>query len=559
MSHLIPLLSHHQLLTAEQAKNAQQVKKNKNISAIDALLQSQFLTSKVIQQFLSHQLKLPTVELSYIAPIIDEIALPMALLRHYQIIPIEQSVSHIIMAVSDPTQEQLQQECQLATGKQIQLQVADHHQLKALLKQYVPSATDSSNTIQEQRLLYLMEETESPEQEEAAGTSSPIAQSIDELLITAFEQHASDIHFEPHQHHYRIRFRRDGLLSEHLSLPIKLHRRFVARLKIMAHMDIAERRRPQDGRILFTLPDKKALDLRLSTLPTQWGEKVVIRLLATEQQQLSLSLLGMTAEQQQIYFNALQNPQGFILVTGPTGSGKTQTLYTGLNSLDRHTLNISTVEDPIEITLDNINQVAVNPAIELNFTQVLRALLRQDPDVLMVGEIRDTETARIAIKAAQTGHLVLSTLHTNSAVETLIRLHHIGIENYHISASLTLIIAQRLIRKLCPECKQPHAPTPTESQWLNIEPSISIFTANSQGCSKCHMGYQGRIGIYELLPVSPEIQSLLLINASQQQLEQQATAQGIMTLKSSAAALVIQGISSIAECRRVLAMQESLL
>lgn len=379
---------------------------------------------------------------------------------------------------------------------------------------------------------------------------------VNTLIQDALSLRASDVHFEPYENTYRVRIRIDGLLSLLTELPLDLAPTLTSRLKIMAHLDIAERRLPQDGRFGFSTGNNTNIDFRISTCPSAFGEKVVLRFLDTQQTQVGIDVLGLSSLQKQQVLNALRQPQGMMIVTGPTGSGKTVTLYTALSVLNTPERNISTVEDPIEIHLAGVNQLPLNPKIGLTFASALRAFLRQDPDVLMVGEIRDLETAEMAIKAAQTGHLVLSTLHTNSALATVERLQHMGLPTYTVAHALTLIIAQRLARRLCEHCKTPE----TLSTQTLLEQGFSAEQlANSpptlyqaRGCNACHHGYHGRIGLFEVLPITRELQQLMIANAPLQTLLQQAQQQGFQPLCSVGLDKVSQGITSLAELQRVL-------
>lgn len=389
--------------------------------------------------------------------------------------------------------------------------------------------------------------------DERAETDGPVIRFVNKLLIEAVRRGASDLHFEPYEHMYRARFRIDGLLHEVARPPVQLIGRISARLKVMSRLDIAEKRRPQDGRIKLRISKQEAIDFRVSTLPTLWGEKVVMRILDSSSAKLGIDALGYEDDQKQLYLQALKQPQGMILVTGPTGSGKTVSLYTGLNILNTADVNISTIEDPVEINMEGINQVNVNIKQGMDFSNALRAFLRQDPDIIMVGEIRDLETAEIAIKAAQTGHLVLSTLHTNSAAETLTRLHNMGIATFNIATSVSLIIAQRLARKLCPHCKQPvDLPPEVLREEGFSEQQIGTFTVYAPvGCNRCSGGYKGRTGIYEVVRVTPSLQHLIMSGANSLDISQQMRAEGFRDLRASGLRKVMQGITSLEEMNRV--------
>ena len=395
----------------------------------------------------------------------------------------------------------------------------------------------------------------------AAAEEAPIVRFVNRVLLDAVAVGASDVHFEPFETSYRIRFRTDGILSEAIKPPKHLGRRLAARLKVMAQLNIAERRLPQDGRIKIRLSSSQALDLRVNTLPTLWGEKIVLRILDPSTARLGIDVLGFDAGQRELFTEALQRPDGMILVTGPTGSGKTVTLYAGINTLNTPERNISTVEDPVEINLEGINQVNVNPKVGLDFASALRAFLRQDPDVLMVGEIRDLETAEIAVKAAQTGHLVLSTLHTNSAAETLTRLRNIGVPAFNLATSAALIVAQRLARRLCQECKEPFAASPALLRREGfaeslIEAGLSLFQPNVQGCPACRHGYSGRVGVYEAVQITPEIKQLIMDEGDSLALAAQARRHGFMSLRSACLAKVAEGITSLIEANRITAAGE---
>lgn len=389
---------------------------------------------------------------------------------------------------------------------------------------------------------------------EFGTNSASVVGFINKLLGKAVDNNASDIHFEPYAHIYRIRIRQDGILYQAAELPVELNHYFTARLKVMADLDIAERRLPQDGRFHYQFDKTRIIDCRVSTCPTLYGEKVVLRLLNAPDEILAINTLAMEPEQENIFIEAITHPQGIVLVTGPTGSGKTTTLYAALNHINTGGKNISTIEDPIEITLTGINQVAVRPNIGLHFHTALRAFLRQDPDVMMVGEMRDLETADIAVKAAQTGHLVLSTLHTNSAAQTLARLSNMGIKTFNLASSVTLIVAQRLMRRLCEHCKQP---VQIGKQALRALGFLENNTADmeiykSHGCNQCMNGYKGRFGIYELLVISDVIRELILDDSSSETITLQAQKEGMLSLKHVALSKVKQGLTSLEEINRVL-------
>ena len=388
------------------------------------------------------------------------------------------------------------------------------------------------------------------------GESTPIVRFINKMILDAIAAKASDIHFEPYDQYYRVRFRIDGILRQIFTPPSNWSARLVSRIKIMADLDITERRLPQDGRIRVAVSSEKSIDLRVNTLPLQFGEKVVMRILDPSSTTMGIDALGYEDDQRTAYLNALNKPQGMILVTGPTGSGKTVSLYTGLNLLNTDERNISTAEDPVEINIAGINQTQINLRARLDFPTAMRAFLRQDPDVIMVGEIRDLDTAEIAVKAAQTGHLVLSTLHTNSSAETLNRLLNMGLSSFNVATSVSLIIAQRLARKLCIYCREHHENIPPEvlnEEGFN-ETGLAIKSAviyKAQGCKKCIKGYSGRVGVYETLVISPAICAVILNGGSAIDILAAAKKEGFRTLRTSALRKVIDGTISIEEANRI--------
>ncbi len=380
---------------------------------------------------------------------------------------------------------------------------------------------------------------------------APVVVYVQKLLEQAVALKASDLHFEPYEHHYRVRMRIDGELREVDQPPMAFKDRLASRIKVMSRLDIAEKRLPQDGRMKLQLASGRELDLRVSTLPTLFGEKLVVRVLDAQQAQLDLAALGYEPEDLQRLTQAIQRPHGMVLVTGPTGSGKTQSLYACLNLLNTDEVNIATVEDPCEIQMPGINQVNVQDKPGLTFAVALRAFLRQDPDILMVGEIRDLETAQIAIQASQTGHLVLSTLHTNDATGTLVRLRNMGVAPYNIAASVSLVTAQRLVRRLCEHCRQPQVldrDALRQAGWNDPTASDEPVTVYVPvGCDHCHKGFKGRTGIFQVMPVSPQMQALVLQEAGSQALAQQAQHEGVAGLRQAGLRKVLAGVTSLDE------------
>lgn len=526
------------------------------------LVKNRLVDSLAIARAASQEFGLPLLDLSVFDPanfpgnVIDP-----KLIRKYNALPLLRKGSRLFLGVSDPSDLNLINEIKFHTGLSIDLIVVEDDKLNAVIDNLldVSEKEDSKFSSLESMGLddidieVIEEKLDSDDDDGDTQDETPIVRFVNKVLYDAIKQGASDIHIEPYEKVYRVRFRQDGILREIARPPLTIANRICSRIKIMSSMDISERRIPQDGRIKLKLSRTKAVDFRVNTLPTLWGEKIVLRILDGSSAQLGIDVLGYEAIQKQQYLNALHQHQGLILVTGPTGSGKTVSLYTGLNVLNTRERNISTAEDPVEINLEGINQVAVNTKVGLTFAVALRAFLRQDPDVVMVGEIRDLETAEIAIKAAQTGHLVLSTLHTNSAPETLTRLKNMGIPAYNVATSVTLIIAQRLARRLCSHCKKPLKLPPKillqegfkESQLRTMQ------LCDAVGCGKCNEGYKGRVGIYEVMPITDKLSRVIMDGGSSLEIAAIARAEGFNDLRTSALEKVAQGMTSLAEANRV--------
>ena len=478
------------------------------------------------------------------------------LIRKHHILPLSKRHKTLFLAVVDPTDMTSVEDFEFNTGLNAEMIVVEFDKLhKAIDKLFDTVATDSFTDTQWDLAKMGLAGGEEEDTKTVGSDSEdqPIISFINKMLHDAIRKGASDLHFEPYEKTYRIRFRIDGILHEVASPPVALSTRLSARLKVMSRLDIAEKRVPQDGRIKLKLSQKKSIDFRVSTLPTLWGEKIVMRILDSDSAMLGIDVLGYEVEQKQLYLQALAQPQGMILVTGPTGSGKTVSLYTGLNILNTEETNISTAEDPVEINLPGINQVQVNPKAGLTFPSALKAFLRQDPDVIMVGEIRDLETAEIAIKAAQTGHLVLSTLHTNSAPETLTRLLNMGVPAYNVASSVTLIIAQRLARRLCTHCKAAEQIPEQEAikQGFSVAQLQQLKLFKPVGCDHCTGGYKGRLGIYEVMPITGQIAARIMAGANSLDIAAQAQLEGFPNLRQSALKKAAAGLTSLAEVNRV--------
>lgn len=499
-----------------------------NIPLSFYLVQKNLIPSIKTAEIIAAQSTLPLINLDNYEVDINLLALfDSEILQKHLMLPLQKQGQFVQIAIVDPHFSPSLENIK------IQWLIADYQSLQTRLENIFNQYKYSS-----------LQQTHQPEDHK-------IIEFVQHVLNDAMQQRASDIHFEPFATELRIRLRIDGLLHEISTVGLDFSQRIISRLKVLAKLDIAERRLPQDRR--FTIQHgSQQRECRMSTCPTLFGEKIVVRLLDSDQVNLEINELGLEPFQQQLLIDCLQRPQGMLIVTGPTGSGKTITLYTALHLLNKTTHNISTVEDPIEIRLPGINQVHVNPKIGLTFATTLRAFLRQDPDVMMVGEIRDLETADIAIRAAQTGHFVLSTLHTNSAAETITRLINMGITTFNVASSLNLIIAQRLIRRLCEHCKQPQE-LPQKSQQqegLTDNNSVSIFRA--VGCKRCHQGYHGRLGVFEILPIDASISQLIFQQSSASEIMNAATKSGMKNLRQIALAKVSQGITSLTEVNRVL-------
>ena len=476
------------------------------------------------------------------------------LIRKHHILPLVQKGRKVYIAASDPTDYGAFENFEFSTGLSCEVVVADYIQLDNKIEQLL-DATGSLNLSDDEfkEFAELDADIQKDTSKDDDKDDAPIIVYINKILMDAIKKGASDLHFEPYEHKYRIRFRIDGILHEVASPPNTLATKLSARIKVMSRLDIAEKRKPQDGRIKLKITERKSVDFRVSTMPTLWGEKIVMRILDSSSAMLGIDVLGYEPEQKKLYMDALEQPQGMILVTGPTGSGKTVSLYTGLNILNQPERNISTAEDPVEINLEGVNQVQINIKADMTFANALRAFLRQDPDVVMVGEIRDLETAEISIKAAQTGHLVLSTLHTNSAPETITRLLNMGVPAYNVASSISLIIAQRLARRLCPKCKTPeNLPSEELLRQGFSQQQISEMTLYApKGCENCTDGYKGRVGIYEVMKITPEIAQIIMRGGNSLEIAEVSLKAGFNNLRLSGIRKAADGMTSLAEINRV--------
>lgn len=527
------------------------------------LVDSLKIATSATEEFGSPLFDLSAYNLSiYPADIVDK-----KLIQKHHILPLYKRGNRLFIAMTDPTDLHALDEIKFQTGITTDAVLVEQNKLSTAIEKFLESTEedlgaalgDLEDTDLDNLDVEAVDEDAKDDDGASGGDDAPIVRFVNKILLDAIKGGSSDIHFEPYEKAYRIRFRTDGVLEEVTRPPIALGSRLAARLKVMSKMDISERRVPQDGRIKMKLSKNKAIDFRVNTLPTLWGEKVVLRILDSSSAQMGIDALGYEDEQKQLFLNALNQPQGMILVTGPTGSGKTVSLYTGLNILNTEERNISTAEDPVEINLEGINQVNVNVRIGLTFAEALRSFLRQDPDIVMVGEIRDLETAEIGIKAAQTGHLVLSTLHTNSAPETLTRLLNMGVPAFNVATTVSLIIAQRLARRLCPACKIPATDIPEEI--LKKEgildcgipkEEMELFHPAPNGCAACsNKGYKGRVGIYEVVKITDEISRIIMENGNAIQIADAAKKAGFNNLRRSGLRKAAMGMTSLEEINRV--------
>lgn len=541
---LLTRLQREDFLCLQDIKQITQYVNEQQSAIPQAILHLNILSAEQLQQHLSKLFHLTKVDIHQFQHLTHYQQTDLTpLINKHHALPIKQENQSLTLAVADPSNSAIESDFRFLTGLQTELTIANFYDLSLAIEKLNQHSTS-----------FLVHATHK-EQATAEQLDDSVNEFIEQVIMDAVNRGASDIHFEPYKESYRIRVRCDGLLLETQHPPHHLSQRIASIIKIQAKLDITERRIPQDGRIFTPLANNNSVDLRVSTLPCIWGEKLVLRILNNRRALLTLDDLGLHAQQRRLFLNALHQSQGMILVTGPTGSGKTATLYAGLSTINSPQRNISTAEDPIEINVFGINQVQVNEKISLDFNAILRTLLRQDPDVIMLGEIRDKESAAIAIKAAQTGHLVLSTLHTNSAVDTLIRLYNMGIESYNLAASLSLVISQRLIRTLCPHCKQATKVTNTISLITGLPINSDIFSACSAGCNRCNNGYKGRIGVFEVLPMNNEIKAAITKPFTSTDILAIAQKQGHLTLQNSALLYLQKGETSVEELQRVLGVQ----
>ncbi|MBK4733520.1 type IV-A pilus assembly ATPase PilB [Noviherbaspirillum pedocola] len=542
-------------ISAEQAETCSRKAQAEKVSQIDVLLQEKAIDSKSLAAFCSETFGYPLLDFSAVNPAtLPEKAIDPKLMQSLRVIALARRGNRLSVALSDPTNSAALEQIKFQTELTVEPVIVDHQQLLRIVERLDQDANQNLQELIGDDLEGVDLSEEEPSPGDGAATAeiddAPVVRFLQKILIDAINMGASDLHFEPFEKYYQIRFRVDGVLREVAQPPLAIKEKLASRIKVISKLDISEKRVPQDGRMKLALSKTRSIDFRVSTLPTLHGEKIVMRILDATQAQLGIDALGYDPDQKALLMDAIQRPYGMVLVTGPTGSGKTVSLYTCLNILNQPGINISTAEDPAEINLPGINQVNVNERAGLTFPIALKAFLRQDPDIIMVGEIRDLETADIAIKAAQTGHMVFSTLHTNDAPSTLTRLMNMGVAPFNIASSVIMITAQRLARRLC-SCKQPtEIPEEAllEAGFREEEIDGAWVPYRAVGCERCSgSGYKGRVGIYQVMPISEAIEKIILSHGTALEIEAQARRDGVRTLREAGLAKVMQGLTSLEE------------
>ncbi len=546
------------LITEEAVRKHLTEANNSKKPLVTHLVEKQVLASQTIALTASEEFGVPLFDINALnTALIPRGLVDEKLIRKHHALPIFKRGNKLFVAVSDPTNLQALDEIKFQTRMSTEAILVEEDKLSNVIEQAMDDEDTSMGDLMDEDLdnIDFEDEDSTAVQDDLDSDidDAPVVRFVNKILLDAIKKGVSDIHFEPYEKRFRIRTRQDGILKEVASPPMNIANKLTSRIKVMSRMNISERRIPQDGRIKMAISKNRAIDFRVNTCPTLYGEKIVLRILDPTSAQVGIEQLGFEPEQRENFLEAIKKPYGMILVTGPTGSGKTVTLYTALNLLNSDDINISTAEDPVEITVAGINQVNVNPKTGLSFATALRAFLRQDPDIIMVGEIRDLETAEISVKAAQTGHLVLSTLHTNDAPQTLNRLNQMGIPPYNVASAVLLIMAQRLARKLCPSCKQQEelpAKTLIE-EGFSEEELDGLVTYKAVGCNNCAGGYKGRVGIFQVMPVSEAMEKIIIANGTTKELEEQSEKEGILTLRESGLQKIRAGTTSIEEINRI--------
>lgn len=550
-------------INEEKAIEISEKAKKIKMPLVSCLIEEKLISASELALISSEAFGIPLFDLKTInKEYLPKNLITEALLKKYNGLPILKKGNRLYVAISDPTNTSAMDEIKFSTGLNVEAIIVEDPDLRENIEALLSSSEAEmlSSSLEDASLdgleLVSMEEEDSKLNTNIASSETedaPVIRFVNKILLDAITKGASDIHFEPYEKNYRIRYRQDGILNEVAAPPASIGSRLCARLKVMSKLDISERRVPQDGRFKMAISKNRSIDFRVSTCPTLFGEKVVMRILDPTTAQLGIDALGYEEDQKEIFLKAIHRPQGMVLVTGPTGSGKTISLYTALNILNTNTVNISTVEDPVEINLPGINQVNVNPKAGLTFSSALKSFLRQDPDIVMIGEIRDLETAEIAVKAAQTGHMLLSTLHTNSAPETIMRLANMGVKSFNLATSIILIIAQRLARRLCQHCKELIS-IPKEAL-LQIgfkeEELADLKVYEPKGCDACNQGFKGRVGLFEVLPISKEMGNLIMKNGSAIEIADLMAKEGFISLRRAGLNKVKLGLTSLEEVNRV--------
>lgn len=542
-------------------KTAQVESQQQKIGLVPYLVDNKLADAYHLAQMLSQAFGDPLFDLDALnVDIMPKDLVDEKIVRKFNALPLFKRGQRLFVALSDPTRVDAIDAIAFNSRLSIETVVVEEDKLKKRIESAYADTMQSFDSFSDNDLHVGFEDGDEDKENGEAKLNdgideAPVVKFVNKMLVDAIRMGASDLHFEPYEKSFRVRFRVDGVMQKMANPPVQLANKIAARLKVMSQMDISERRVPQDGRIKLKISKNKAIDFRVNSLPTLFGEKIVLRILDPSSAMLGINALGYEPDQQEMFLEALHKPQGMLLITGPTGSGKTVSLYTGINILNTGATNISTAEDPVEINLEGINQVNVNSKVGLTFANALKSFLRQDPDIVMVGEIRDLETAEIAIKAAQTGHMVLSTLHTNSAPETLTRLRNMGVASFNIATSVNLVIAQRLARRLCQNCKKPISIPRQSLLEIGFTDTDLDNTDNviyePVGCNECREGYKGRVGIYEVMKVSPDISRIIMEDGNAIDIKDAAIKNGFRDLRRSGILKVLQGVTSIQEMMRV--------
>ena len=542
-------------------KTAQIESQQQQIGLVPYLVDNKLADAYLLAQMLSQAFGDPLFDLDALnIDVIPKDLVDEKIVRKFNALPLFKRGQRLFVALSDPTRVDAIDAIAFNSRLSIETIVVEENKLKKRIESAYADTMQSFDSFSDSDLNVGFEDGDEDKEDGETQLNdgvdeAPVVKFVNKMLVDAIRMGASDLHFEPYEKSFRVRFRVDGVMQKMASPPVQLANKIAARLKVMSQMDISERRVPQDGRIKLKISKNKAIDFRVNSLPTLFGEKLVLRILDPSSAMLGIDALGYEPDQQEMFLEALHKPQGMLLITGPTGSGKTVSLYTGINILNTGATNISTAEDPVEINLEGINQVNVNAKVGLTFANALKSFLRQDPDIVMVGEIRDLETAEIAIKAAQTGHMVLSTLHTNSAPETLTRLRNMGVASFNIATSVNLVIAQRLARRLCKNCKKPISIPRQSLLEIGFTDTDLDNTDNviyePVGCNECREGYKGRVGIYEVMKVSPDISRIIMEDGNAIDIKDAAIKNGFRDLRRSGILKVLQGVTSIQEMMRV--------